>query len=77
MLGALLIASCFAVVFWMFMRDPNVVRPFWMFSLLGAAVRLEETPRISRRLGLNCAELDIFRVAVVSSLLALSRFPCW
>ena len=36
-LGALLIASCFALVFWMFTRDPNALRAFWMFSLLGAA----------------------------------------
>ena len=36
-LGALLIASCFALVFWMFTRDPNALRAFWMFSLTGAA----------------------------------------
>ena len=36
-LGALLLASCFALTFWMFTRDPNALRGFWMFSLMGAA----------------------------------------
>jgi hypothetical protein len=55
-LGALLIASCFALVFWMFTRDPYALRAFWMFSLrhIFGGIICAKKPRYSASIWAGC-----------------------